>query len=198
MTGVKSSLFWTRVHLWELDRIWGLHFSMAGSVAGKCSKSSSQCSVLFFPLYEEAVSAVPSCTRTLARAGTSVCLGSICCCLVGKMCQMASFSINKKLILVGHQFTIPSWTNHKALIEFSEIRGLSANSLDCATCSSLSCSTVCSYHFLWPEQLVTSLHYFFFLFVVVDDNVIPKKNPKTPPNPKTKNQTKKTQQKHRQ
>lgn len=39
------------------------------------------CNALFFPLYEEAVSAVPSCTRTLAGA---VCLGSTCCCLVGK------------------------------------------------------------------------------------------------------------------
>ena len=161
MTGLKSNLFCTRVHLWELDQIWVLHFSMAGSVAGKCSKNSSQHSVLFFPLCEEAVSAVPSCTRTLSRAGTSVCLGSICCCLVGKMCQMAGFSVHKKLILVGHQLTIPSWTNHKVLIAFSEIRGLSANSLDCATCSSPSCSTVCSCQFFWPEQLVTSLHYFF-------------------------------------
>lgn len=49
------------------------------------------------------------------------------------MCQMASFSIHEKLILVGHQFTVTSWTNHKVLIEFSEIRGLSAKSLDSAT-----------------------------------------------------------------
>lgn len=51
------------------------------------------------------------------------------------MCQIASFSIHEKLILVGCQFIVTSWTNHKALIEFSEMRGLSANSLDfAATC----------------------------------------------------------------
>lgn len=61
----------------------------------------------------------------------SVCLGSICYGLVGKMGQMASFSINENLILIGYQFTIPSWTNHKVPIGFSETGGLSANSRDC-------------------------------------------------------------------
>ena len=35
--------------------------------------------------------------------------------------------------LLGRQFAVASWTNHKVLMEFSEIRGLSANSVDCAT-----------------------------------------------------------------
>lgn len=121
------------MHLWKSDQVWGLHFFMSGSVVVKCSKNSSWCNVLLFPLYEEAASAFPICTRTLAGAETSVCLGSTCCFLVGKMCQVASFSMHEKLILVGHRLTVISWTNHKVLIGFSEISGLSANSFDCAT-----------------------------------------------------------------
>lgn len=65
-------------------------------------------SAMSFPLYEKAVSTVPSCTRVVARGEISVCLGSICYGLFGKMDEMASFSFNENLILIGHQFTIPS------------------------------------------------------------------------------------------
>lgn len=125
MAAVKYSLLWSRVH-WIRSEVCLSHL-LAQYQAKAVQIVLNCCS--FFSV--EAVSAVPSCTRTVARARTRICLGSVCCSVVEKKCQVASSQFMRNLF-VGHQFAIVSWTNCRVQITFSEIRGLHANFLDYA------------------------------------------------------------------